>query len=146
MTDGGAAGPESGPTGRERRKHRRFPVGFALQVREGPRLIGTVEDISEGGIRIRLDDEVGENEEVREWTGHKGVSNREFVLNNMVGNEFTFQMYYMGLSMGEFQARLVRVIRSMTKLFFAMQFTDVNPRMVSRVMAIVRKRAAAGQG
>lgn len=124
-----------------RRQHERVGVSFALLVRDGSRRIGTIEDISAGGMRVRLDDEIGENQEVREWTGSKGADNKEYTLQTLVGDEFTLTIHYLAVTMGTVKARLIRVIRIMKQLFFAMQFTEADPVVVKRIMDLVKRRA-----
>lgn len=141
------APPESGETtaasGNEdnRRRHERVPVRFALIAREGERRVGTIEDISAGGLRIRLDDEVSDSNEIREWTGRKGADNKEYSLQQLVGSEFTLTIHYLTITMGAVKARLIRVIRIMKHLYFAMQFTDADPAVVTRIMDLVKRRA-----
>lgn len=126
-----------------KRLHERVRVTFALMVRDGDRLLGVIEDISEGGMRVRLDADIGENLEVREWTGQKGVDNREFVLTNLVGEVFTLSIDYMKVRLGTLSAKLIRVIRSMNNVFFAMQFTaECDPEVPKKIMAIIKRRAS----
>ena len=124
-----------------KRKHERHAVNCALIVRDGEQRIGVIEDISRGGMRVKLDGDLGENEDVREWTGKKSVDNREFVLNNQVGNEFDLALAFLAINLGHVKARLVRVIRSMNRLYFAMQFTQADPALIERVMGIVKRGA-----
>ena len=131
MTDGGA----------DKRVHPRRAVSFPVIVRDGPRTIGTIEDISAGGMRVRLDAEVGENVEVREWTGRKAADNREFVLNNSVGEVFTFSIHFMGIRFGELKARLIRVIRLTRGLYFAMQFVEPDEAVISKILGVIERRA-----
>lgn len=126
-----------------RRQFERVGVAFALLVRDGTRRIGTIEDISAGGMRVRLDDEVGENEDIREWTGHKGADNKQYTLQTLVGEEFTLTIHYLAVTMGTVKARLIRVIRIMRQLFFAMQFTEADPVTVQRIMDLVKRRSSS---
>ncbi|MEK8022239.1 MAG: PilZ domain-containing protein [Candidatus Hydrogenedentota bacterium] len=124
-----------------KRQHERVTVAFALMVREGDRLLGTIEDISEGGMRVRLDVDIGENSEVREWTGNKGVDNKEFVMVNLVGEVFTLSIDYMRVRLGTLSAKLIRVIRSMNNVYFAMQFTaECDPEVPKKIMTIIKRR------
>ncbi len=129
--------------GAEKRQYERVSVSFSLVVKDGERRVGTIEDISAGGMRIRLDPDtdLGENVDVREWTGHAGTDNREYVLTQLVGEEFSLTIIYMSVTLGVLKARLVRVIRHLTTLFFAMQFTEADPKTVERIMGLVKKRA-----
>jgi len=124
-----------------KRAHERVEVKFALLVKDGPRRLGTISDISSGGFRIRLDDEIGENDQVREWTGAKGADNKEFILSESVGEEFSLTIHYLMVTMGQVKARLIRVIRVMKHLYFAMQFTEADPAVVQKIMDLVKKRA-----
>lgn len=139
----GEAGREASSGISNRRMHERVSVSFALLVRDGSRRIGTIEDISAGGMRVRLDEEIGENQEVREWTGSKGTDNKEFTLQMLVGDEFTLTIHYLAVTMGTVKARLIRVIRIMKQLFFAMQFTEADPVVVKRIMDLVKRRAGS---
>lgn len=132
-------------TNNNKRAHERVDVQFSLVVKDGDRRVGTISDISKGGMRVRLevDAEVGENLEVRDWTGHKGTDNRTYVLENMVGEEFTLTISYMMISWGILKAKLIRVIRDMNKIYFAMQFTEADPALVEKVMNLVKRRAGA---
>jgi hypothetical protein len=131
------------PAADNRRQHERVGVAFSLVVKDGDRRVGIISDISKGGMRVRLeiDADVGENIEVRDWTGHKGTDNRTYVLENMVGEEFTLTISYMMVSWGVLKAKLIRVIRDMNKIFFAMQFTDADPALVEKIMNLVKRRA-----
>lgn len=130
-------------SGADKRQHERVGVTFSLIVHDHGRRVGTIEDISEGGMRVRLDvdTDLGENVEVRDWTGHKGVDNRHYVLNQLVGEIFELTIVYMSITMGVLRARLVRVIRGTNVVFFAMQFSDADPALVAKIMGLVKKRA-----
>lgn len=125
--------------GADKRQHERLAVECALIVRDGEQRLGTVEDFSRGGMRVRLDGDIGDNEEVREWTGHRGTDNKEFVLTNLVGEEFDLSLGYMTMNLGNLKARLIRVIRSMKKIYFAMQFTQADAALIDRVLTIVNR-------
>lgn len=133
----------AGDDAANRRQHERVGVSFALLVRDGTRRIGTIEDISAGGMRIRLDDEIGENQDVREWTGQKGADNKEYTLQSLVDEEFTLTIHYLAVTMGTVKARLIRVIRIMKQLFFAMKFTEADPATVQRIMDLVKRRSGS---
>lgn len=124
-----------------KRAHERVPVAFALSVHDGDRLLGTVEDISDGGMRVRLDGDVGENIEVREWTGSRGTDNKEFVLTSLVGEDFNLSIGYLAIKLGSVRAKLIRVIRSMNRVYFAMQFVNPDRATIEKMMGIVRRRA-----
>lgn len=127
--------------GEYKREHDRYGVSFALEVFESDQRIGQVIDISEGGLRVQLDGDLGENVYVREWTGRKGTSNKEYILNELVGQVLTLKLKYMGVAMGEFKARLVRVIRVMNQVHFAMCFEEISPTVLTRVTTIAKKRS-----
>jgi hypothetical protein len=131
------------PQADNKRQHERVEVRFSLVVKDGDRRVGTIADISKGGMRVRLevDADVGENVEVRDWTGHKGTDNRTYVLENMVGEEFTLTISYMMVSWGVLKAKLIRVIRDMNKIYFAMQFTEADPVLVEKIVTLVKRRA-----
>jgi uncharacterized protein Veg len=130
--------------GADQRRHPRREVAFPIIVRDGERTIGTIEDISAGGMRVRLDAEVGENVEVREWTGRKAEDNREFVLESAVGEVFTFSIHFMGIRFGEVKARLIRVIRRFRQLYFAMQFEAPDEAVIAKIMGVVERRSGRG--
>ena len=99
-----------------------------------------VQDISEGGMRVRLDVDIGENLEVRNWTGARGVDNREFTMVNLVGEEFTLSVDYMKVRLGTITAKLIRVIRATNNVFFAMKFTEVESAVPKKIMTIIKRR------
>ena len=128
--------------GEDKRQHPRQDVSFPLIVRDGDRVIGTIEDISAGGMRVRLDGEVGENTDVKDWTGRKGAENREFVLQNAVGEVFHFSIHFMSIRLGDLKARLIRVIRRNRRLFFAMQFVEADAALLEKILGLVERRPA----
>lgn len=124
-----------------KRQHDRVDINFALSVRDSGRVLGAITDISEGGMRVKLDGDIGENLEVREWTGRKGIDNKEFILTDLVGESFDLSIHYLAMKLGQVNAKLIRVIRSMNKVYFAMQFVEPDPAMTAKMMAIVKRRA-----
>lgn len=132
--------------GRERRRHERLTVSFPLPVREGGRRVGTVVDISAGGLRVRLDDDlrVREDETVREWTGEEGETNRDLALARLVGEEHDLEFAYLSTTLGRFRARIVRAVRAGDRVSLAMEFTEIAPALLERVLGIVRRRPATG--
>jgi hypothetical protein len=130
--------------GHERRRHERLVVTFPLPVRDGDRRVGTVVDISRGGLRVRLDDEIRikEDDAVREWTGEEGETNRDLALQRLVGEEHALDFIYLSTTLGRFRARVVRVVRAGDRAALAMEFTEIAPALLDRVLGIVRRRPA----
>jgi|GEM_PF-5750651 len=129
-------------SGAEKRRHERVTVQFPMFVKDGDRGVGTIEDISKGGMRVKLspDSELGEDTEVRDWTGKSGTENREYILNQLIGEVFNLSIIYMSVTIGHINTKLVRVIRNLNQIYFAMEFQDPNPKEIDRIIEIVKKR------
>ena len=106
-------------SGAEKRRHERVIVQFPMFVKDGDRGVGTIEDISKGGMRVKLspDSELGEDTEVRDWTGKSGTENREYILNQLIGEVFNLSIIYMSVTIGHINTKLVRVIRNLNQIY-----------------------------